>query len=285
MKTTIITLLTLFALTACGGGSSSSTPRAVQTNDQQTQQETETETDQTTDQLTGTIDSEQVLASNITGIDYPLHIYTPVGYEQNESQLLTFYVTDAQWNFNTFVNLIEDAGVAAILIGIEQGPNNRRETDFLFPGLNDYHRVLVEELLPFAEDNYNIDTDNRVLYGASYGGFMSGHVMLMDDIENPIFKTIISVDASFWVDRPLTTTMLNERYATSDTLDIELILTSASIAGNELAVETFYQELTALNFQGLTVHRLSHTVTHNDSPIPAFTDTLPILFPEIVDTE
>ncbi|MDQ8204775.1 alpha/beta hydrolase-fold protein [Pelagicoccus sp. SDUM812003] len=218
--------------------------------------------------------------SEITGIEYPIHVYEPPGLDETEV-LPIIYATDGQWITSSFSSMIEEKGIRAILVTIEQGPGDRRAIDYLLPGAIDYFAFLKTELIPTVESIYSIDTENRSLCGTSYGGLFVGLSLLMDDVEAPLFRNYLSFDGSFYTHRSETYALEQARFEASQTMKARLILSSATrYPNNHIAVGRFQSRLQEREYEGLEIVRLSYPVVHNDVADPSFDEALDILFPD-----
>src|SRR5690606_8529401 len=112
--------------------------------------------------------------SKITGIAYPFRVYAPAGYGSGAKTYPIIYATDGQWYGEGFSQAIKSKGKEIILVAIEQGPDDRRATDYTLPGARAYFKFLTTELLPAVESVYRVDPKQRGLSGASYGGLFVG---------------------------------------------------------------------------------------------------------------
>lgn len=224
------------------------------------------------------IEQTQILSA-ITGISYPVRIYLPADYSTSNKHYPVIYATDGQWVFKGFSEKLDEKAVSAILVAVEQGPNNRRNTDYLWPGAQDYYQFLIAELLPYIERQYRVDAGNRTLSGTSYGGVLVGLVLLMDDPVSPYFKNYLSFDASFYEHPQATEDLYLARFNASQKLHARLVLTSATSIGNDQYVTAFQRALEAANFEGLFIYRKKYAVHHNNVASPSFEDALDIIFP------
>lgn len=217
--------------------------------------------------------------SSLTEIEYPIHVHLPAGYENSFKDYPVIYATDGQWYSDSFSQEIERQGKEVILVAIEQGPNNRRATDYLLPGAETYFQFLLTELIPAIEHLYRADPDERSISGASYGGLFVGIVLLMDDVESPNFKNYLCFDASFWQHRRLTIRLEDERYQRSNIMNANLFLSSSLLyQSNDSYVSSFKLRLESLNYSGLNIIRKSYNVNHDDVGDPSFADALRLMF-------
>lgn len=219
------------------------------------------------------------IVSTVTGVTYPVSIYLPEGYATSNKSYPVIYATDGQWIFNGFSAALDGKSLEAILVAIEQGPNDRRSVDYLLPGARQYFLFLTTELLPFIERDYRVESTQRTLSGTSYGGVLVAAVLLLDDVVQPHFKNYLSFDASFYAHPQATAELLAERFNASHELHATLMLTSATTIGNDVHVTQFQQALEAKSFNGLKIHRKKYAVHHNDVAGPSFADALDLIFP------
>ncbi len=221
------------------------------------------------------------VTSSITGVTYPVHVYLPQTYLVSAQDYPVIYATDGQWVFESFSRMLAEQEVPAILVAIEQGPDNRRATDYALPGAEDYLAFLRAELLPLIESEYRVDTLNRSLVGSSFGGLFVGTVLFLDDVSEPLFKNYMAFDASFWQNWPTTQELEQARYNASQELNVTLVLSAATGAqSNRYNVGLYQQMLEQRNYSGLTIYRRDYPVNHEQIADPSFEDAIQLLFPE-----
>lgn len=217
--------------------------------------------------------------SSITGVDYPVHIYLPENYDSSTENYPVIYATDGQWIFSGFSSAIKSRRLDIILVAIEQGPDNRRATDYLLPGAQTYFEFLRTEFLPYIESEYRVDQDQRTIQGASYGGLFVGLALLMDDVVDPLFKNYLCFDGSFFEHPNATSQLEYARYNASLVMNANLVLTSAlGVNNNDRVVTQFQSNLLNRNYTGLTIYKSSYNVHHNDVAQPSFEYSLDALF-------
>lgn len=217
--------------------------------------------------------------SETTGTEYPYRVYVPPGYHLGSKSYPVIYATDGQWLFDEFREAIVEQGKEVILVGIDEGPEERRLVDYTSPGSTDYYQFLITEFLPFFESHGRVDPGERTICGTSVGGLFVGLVLLMDDVEAPSFKNYLSFDGSFWWDRSFLDQLEQTRFEASSSLNATLFLSSAlGASNNDGVVSQFESQLAARNFSGLTIIRRSYDVDHGDVAGPSFREALELLF-------
>lgn len=217
----------------------------------------------------GTVERNQLVASRITGISYPYHVYLPEGYASSGRRYPVIYATDGQWSFRSFSRMLDQRRKAAILISIEQGGPNRREVDYAPEGAPAYARFLREELAPQVEAHYRT-TGPRTFVGTSYGALLGAVLLSHEDAHQPFFSNYLLFDGSFWA---LTDTNLHDeavRFAANPRLPVKLILTTANAPGNADDVMAFEARYKSRAYDGLVIQRKDFNLAHNDVGRPSF---------------
>ena len=82
------------------------------------------------------------------------------------------YTLDGQILYSTYLNALTNLNTNVIMVSIHEGPPGRRDIDYILPGSLTYYDFLIEELIPFIENNYKASSTNRTLFGTSNGGIM-----------------------------------------------------------------------------------------------------------------
>ncbi|MFC4347702.1 alpha/beta hydrolase [Kordiimonas lipolytica] len=120
--------------------------------------------------------------------DFHIHVRLPVAYGQEKKKWPVAYLLDGGHTFPmlagygsylVFANDMPDM----IIVGISYGTDdwrqgNLRSTDFTAPaesrdhygGAGQFLEFLKRELIPFIENNYAADENQRILFGQSLGG-------------------------------------------------------------------------------------------------------------------
>ncbi len=220
------------------------------------------------------------ITSALTEIEYQLYVYTPDGYANSSRDYPVIYTTDGHWKFDSYSDIVAGRALDVVLIGIGEGPPDRRATDYTWPGAEEYFQFMITELIPALESLYRVDSDDRMVVGLSYGGLFVGYALLLDDPFNPLFDKYLSFDASFWLNRTVTLQMLDARLAANSEMPVSLFLSSALVGGNnDRWVSWFQNALVSRNFQGLRIFRRSYQVEHADAGEPSFEEALGLLYP------
>lgn len=164
------------------------------------------------------------LRSETNGVDYRLYIKLPKGYEKSEQNYPVMVTLDADYQFAVAANHVEhlaDRGQAPdmiiVSIGYNVDPTDKlayrinRTRDYTpahtleggygpdiqkySGGGEDFAKVISDEILPFLEENFHVDTAERIYVGHSYGGMFGAYLLLSHP---EIFNRYILVSPSLW---------------------------------------------------------------------------------------
>lgn len=268
--TTSIVFACTFLFAACGGGSESA--ESIEE-----EQSACGNFDNGYRVVQGSIEPRFDYHSEITGITYPIEVYLPPGYHGSSDSYPVIYATDGQWVFDGFAGTLDALGVHAILVAIHEGPLQRRVTDYPWPGAETYFDFLTVELLPEIEQRYRVDTGNRTLQGASLGGLLVLTSMFLDDVEAPLFKHHISMDASLHYQQEAFRLEQERTDSNRGFEDISLVLTTAT-EGNFSSVGNMNSVLSFRQHEGLSLYYDRFDVCHDDVALPSFEFALDNLF-------
>lgn len=225
------------------------------------------------------------VASRNVGVTYGLSIYLPPSYDTSDKRFPVIYALDGDATFppaGRFENLkaiLERRGVQAILVGI--GRTDRRAIDFTAPGYVAYHAFLTGELVPYVESKYRADASMRILTGLSLGGSMTGHALFMEGATGTLtFTHFLSFEGSY--QQSGTDELLGKMYDTlkDKALPATLILARcADLAKcNYHAVGQVYEALEARHYAGFTLVLNTYETTHAGTDLPAFEDSIAMIF-------
>lgn len=247
-------------LPACGGGGSSetSTPTPTATTPPATAPYV----------YAGTVERDKSIASKVTGITYPYHVYLPEGYATSGKTYPVMYATDGQWSFPAFSQMLDKRRKQMILISIEQGGPDRRAIDYTVGGAPAYSRFLREELAPLIERSYRT-TQVRTYTGTSYGGLLGSLMLSNEDVATPFFRNYLLFDGSFWALTDKNIQDEQARFTASRRLPVRLLLTTAT-PGNYRDVVAFEARYAGRGYTELQILRKDFNVQHVDVGDPSF---------------
>jgi uncharacterized protein len=161
------------------------------------------------------------LSSTHAGREFSISVALPPGYADSTRVYPVLYMLDANWLFDLTANIVRLLGLAQeipplVIVGI--GYPGRwfntpeRNHDFTPPGWLDdpaaggaepFLRFMRDELMPFVESTYRVDSSDRAFWGDSLGGLFGLYVLLnhsgtfsryvlgspwIDRAEHPVFE-------------------------------------------------------------------------------------------------
>ncbi len=228
----------------------------------------------------GTIVDEQDIISNITNVTYQYKVYLPIGYSDTNKNYPVVYVTDAQMVIDErFAHNVQTLQKDIIVVGITEGPKNRRSTDYIYPGSSQYLDFLALELLPLVESTYRIDSNHRTLFGYSLGGMLIRHALL-NEVYTPLFQNFIASDGAFGYEDTVYRELEKDAYSANSLANRKLYLSGATgYQGFGYDVGIFNETIRSYGLEDFTVVHQSFDLTHNQIVLPTGRDALEILFP------
>ncbi|HTF96447.1 MAG TPA: alpha/beta hydrolase-fold protein [Cellvibrio sp.] len=221
--------------------------------------------------LKGSLVKGQTFASTVTGITYPYEVYLPPGYEQSTKRYPVVYTSDGQWQ-KEYSFAIDAHNKDVILVSIEQGPDNRRMTDYLPPGAINYSKFLKAEFIPFIEAHYRTN-EIRTFTGQSAGGALGGVLIAQESGHQPYFKNYILADSAFWALTPEIVAMEEAHYQQNKQLPINILL-SSTWQGNGAVTLDYENRFRARHYQGLTLINKTFSLSHEEMATPTFLEFL-----------
>ncbi len=218
------------------------------------------------------------LFSKHTETQYKLQVYLPKNYDYDNEKKPVIYALDGQWCFDVYSNVLDERNIEAVLVGIWQGPSGRRETDYTFVGNRSYLRFFEDELLPYVESKYRINTHKRILVGTSLGGSFVGYALLEGGGFTSDFEHLIAIDPGFRANdqqgQALATIEQYKELVNEKDIDRinppKLFITSSSQFSFITSAYEFIDMLTALGFPESNLDHTVYEESHDRVNYPSF---------------
>jgi len=195
---------------------------------------------------------------------FVVHISLPPNYNE-DTQYPMLVMTDGVWRLSDHPQLrsmmvngeIED--IILVSIGYPNGYDYRtiRERD-LVKDPTSYLHFIVDNLIPYLEDNYSISPDNMTLAGHSYGGYWAYYALFHSDTigKNTFANYYIgSPSLQAYTGTQNLYSFEEEYYERSQTLQANVYVT---VGGEEsapfiTAIEDFDELIYSRNYAGLSL--------------------------------
>lgn len=247
--------------------------------------------------VTGTV-SVEPLHSKLVNDDYLLRVRLPPSYETDPTRRYPLIVQlDPTFvglhEFDITCGLVsEHAGEGrwpeAIVVGPDYPDPNTRLRDYVLPkpltesfsgqNVDLFYRVMKEEILPYVEAKYRIDSTKRILIGHSAGAtavyyFTFRHA----PPEAPLFSGAIAADDG--IEEGFFT--LERWHAMrTDSLPIKLFATRALWNGavQEVPYRALVSRIQSRNYQGLSFAEKTLDTDHGGAIYPSFEQGLDFIF-------
>lgn len=195
---------------------------------------------------------------------YAIDIVLPENYTKDR-KCPVLYMTDGNWrreNYPEIMEMSKNGEICdVILVGIgypdDYDVNSIRFRDLIdFP--EDFLSFIVDDVMPYVEKNYRVDTDDRTLWGASCGGYFGLYALFQaDDVTKDLFKNylIVSPALMYRTDGKQINQFENEYYGRAKELSANVYLAVGGDEDSEFLdpFEPFAKKLDARGYDGLWV--------------------------------
>ena len=188
----------------------------------------------------------------VSGQEYVLQISLPSGYANSNKKYPVVYLMDSQWDFPLITALYGqqyyDGFIPeVIIVGVTWGgdhpnPDSLRARDYTptnekrLPqsgGADKFLSVIKNEIFPFIESNYRVDTSNKTLVGCSLGGLLAMYTLFT---HSNMFNRYIAASPAYTWDNSILYQYEKEYYPNTSNLPAKLFM---CVGGAELSVPGF----------------------------------------------
>ena len=139
----------------------------------------------------GSVLSQAFLSSTLNGVERPLVIYTPPGYEKDSTSYPVLYlmhgggdhetswVTNARMN-DILDNLIAEGKARPMIVVMPQGRTPAAQVMTSDPAKEPFVKEMMTDIIPWVDRNFRTlpNADNRAMAGLSMGGIQTLNVGL-----------------------------------------------------------------------------------------------------------
>lgn len=215
-----------------------------------------------------------------------VHISLPPNYDETHSYPM-IVMTDGVWRLSDHPELrplmvngtIEDIIMVSIGYPNDYDYQTIRERD-LVDAPDAYLHFIVDNLVPYLEEIYSVDSENMTLTGHSLGGYWAYYALFHSDtIGKNTFQNYYVGSPSMWASTDGTTmTAYEEEYYTrNQTLNANVYITVGSEEDTTFknAAYRFYKHLAERNYSDLTLkYEEIEGYDHNTVFKPSIKNTL-----------
>jgi enterochelin esterase-like enzyme len=195
-----------------------------------------------------TLDSKEI------GVSYRIGIVTPPGYNESGAPYPAVFTLDGAYYLQTFREGFYGTDSDVIIVAILN--SDRRNIDYMpnnqctsgGGGNHAFLNFLVLELVPYLDENYNIDPSLRILFGHSHGGSFVFYTLFSDHGET--FPLLLSTDASIGCNLPYFQNLERLYHSANDRLPVVLYAAGAT-GQNAKFVRPFMRNLMSRGYEGL----------------------------------
>lgn len=229
------------------------------------------------------------ITSDHTNTTYSINILYPQAYDPSNSYH-TIYMLDGDDYFKEAADIVAESGREdIILIGVGYANKNQRGRDYSYPedrdfpgtsgGAKEFINFVNNELIPHIENELEIESVERTLFGHSLGGYLALYILFQQDQPNS-FDNIIAASSNFMWYNAYLFDLEQHYFDTHDSLDKNLYITVGDLEGASINLfyNAFKEKMDKRSYTGLILHheRLKNT-SHRNSPIITFKKGLSII--------
>ena len=195
-----------------------------------------------------TLDSKEV------GVSYSIGLATPPGYDESGAPYPSVFTLDGAYYLQTFREWFYENDSDIIIVAVLN--SDRRNIDYMPKNQCDsggggntaFLKFLVRELVPYLNENYNMDPSLRILFGHSHGGSFVFYTLFSDHGDN--FPLLLSTDASIGCNLNYFNTLERSYHEQNNRLPVVLYAAGAT-GHNAKFVRPFMQNLKSRGYQEL----------------------------------
>lgn len=229
------------------------------------------------------------ITSDYTNTTYSINILYPQAYDPLNNYH-TIYMLDGDDYFKEATDIVaESSREDIILIGVGYTDKNRRGIDYSYPedrdfpgasgGAKEFINFINNELIPHVENELEIESTDRTLFGHSLGGYLALYILFQQDQPNP-FDNIIAASSNFMWYNGYLFHLEQHYFDTHDSLNKNLYITVGDLEGASINLfhNAFEKKISGRSYTGLILHheRLKN-ISHRNSPMITFKKGLSII--------
>lgn len=199
--------------------------------------------------------TSRIVWSEKVNDNFKIYISLPPNYDslRFEKYPVVYFLDGGGGSFHTINSEYMEQGLIpqVITIGIGYPATSQRNRDYTYGFIN-FYQFLKQELIPQMDKEFNIDPNNRTLFGHSYGGicvlFTMFEYYTYDDI---LFHNLIAASPSIWYpDGQLAYTRERTLYGETHILPVNLYMTVGSLEGSMVSdLNRMQQTLIGHNYE------------------------------------
>jgi predicted alpha/beta superfamily hydrolase len=211
----------------------------------------------------------KITSSIVAGQEYELQILLPGSYGSSNKKYPVVYLMDSQWDFplvkSIYGQQLYDGFIPEMIIvgvtwgGIKPNYDSLRARDYTptnesrIPqsgGAEKFLSFMKNELFPFVESNYTVDTTNRILMGCSFGGLLTLYAMFT---QTQMFSGYVAASPAVGWDKEVIYRFENDFFGRQPTNPVKLYMTVGDVEGSRKIYEKFLAKMVKENFSSVSL--------------------------------
>ncbi|HLN72728.1 MAG: alpha/beta hydrolase-fold protein [Methylococcaceae bacterium] len=181
--------------------------------------------------------TSRIIWSDKVQDNFKIYISLPPGYDSLRfpKYPVVYFLDGGGGSFHTINTEYMEQGLIpeVITIGIGYPAASQRNRDYTY-GFANFYKFMKQELIPQMDKEFNIDINNRTLFGHSYGGICVLFTMFeYYDYNDILFHNLIAASPSIWYpDGQLAYTKERNLYYATQILPVNLYMSVGSLEGS-----------------------------------------------------
>ncbi len=237
----------------------------------------------------------KITSAIVAGQEYELQIQLPSSYGSGNKKYPVVYLMDSQWDFPLVTSIygqqFYDKFIPElIIVGITWGgskPNHdslrAREytptNEARLPqsgGADKFLSFMKNELFPFIETNYPVDTANRIMMGCSFGGLITLYAMFT---QTQMFSGYVAASPAIGWDREVIYRFEKDYFQRNSTKPVKLYMTVGDVESSKPGFEKFVSHMVGRNYSSVSIQsKVLENTGHSGTKSETFGRGLQFIF-------
>jgi len=217
-----------------------------------------------------------VVYSSKMGRGYDVSIYVPNDYDSNSAPLPVVYALDAQVRLSSLIEALRQRNPKVIVVQIYD--MGLHLIDYTMPGAVDYLAFMTNDLLPYVEANYRVNTRKRAVSGLASSANFPFHALYLESPGKWSFAHYWMTNGSFRQQQENINTEEQKLFEAmgASPFPVSLVFARGATEFGPLTKE-LYDKIAARGYRGIHLYDVSYPLGRIETDVPAFFDALEIL--------
>jgi len=237
----------------------------------------------------------KITSSIVSGQAYELQILLPGNYGSGNKKYPVVYLMDSQWDFplvkSIYGQQLYDGFIPEMIIvgvtwaGTKPNYDSLRARDYTptnesgIPqsgGAEKFLSFMKNELFPFVESNYSVDSANRILMGCSFGGLFTLYAMFT---QTQMFSGYVAASPAVGWDKGVIYKFEKYYNQLQPQKPVKLYLTVGDVEGSLPEYKKFVAQMMSRNYSTVSIQsKVLENTGHSGTKSETFGRGLQFIF-------